>query len=80
MSMFAKSQAEDREFTPETGYNVVGVDAYAHPGDGESLYLIAHCETWAGAQAVAGRYRAPDADRVIILPRGIRATSDLPEA
>ncbi len=80
MGICDKSREEDRYFTPETGYNVLGVDWFSIPGDGDSLYLIAHCETWAQAQAVAARHRAPDADRVIVLPRGVRATSDLPEA
>jgi hypothetical protein len=56
------------------------VDLYSIPGDGESLYLIAHCETWAEAKAIASRPRSPDADRVLILPRAIRATTDMPEA
>ena len=39
-----KAMKKDREnFTPKTGFNLVGVDDYEVPG--EQLYLIQHCTT-----------------------------------
>lgn len=37
------------EFTPETGFDLVGIDPFGIPG--ESLYFIAHFETKEAAKA-----------------------------
>lgn len=43
---------QDREkHTPETGYNIVGIDDFEEPG--EQLYTKAHFKTW--EEAVEGQ-------------------------
>ena len=44
----AKAIDEVDEFTPATGYNVVGVDTFELPGEG--LYLVGHYKTQKGAE------------------------------
>jgi len=39
-----------KAMTPETGYNVVGVDTFEPPG--EELFLVGHYDTWEEAEAV----------------------------
>ena len=40
---------EIEEYTPETGFNLCGIDNFEAPG--EMLYLIAHFDTMGEAQA-----------------------------
>jgi len=57
---------EKKKFVPTTGYNVVGVDAFAEPGE-PALYLIEHVSTRDAAQRIVERAKA-DGDRRIIYP------------
>jgi len=45
---------EMNEFTPETGFNLVGIDSYEMPG--EKLYLIAHFDTLKEAEKAQTKY------------------------
>lgn len=45
---------EMNEFTPETGFNLVGIDSYEMPG--EKLYLIAHFDTLKEAEKAKENY------------------------
>ncbi len=58
--------AEKKKFIPTTGYNVVGVDAYAEPGE-PALYLVEHVNTREDAERIVDRAKA-DGDRRYIYP------------
>ncbi len=45
---------EMNEFTPETGFNLVGIDCYEQPG--EKLYLIGHFDTRKKAEKEQTKY------------------------
>lgn len=55
MSFIERIEAERRALTPETGFNVVGVDRFELPG--EAAYLVSHHATRAEADAVATRMK-----------------------
>jgi hypothetical protein len=61
MSGLEDAHAEIRKFTPEEGFNVVGVDAFERPG--EALYLVGHYATRHEAQAAARAHEASSGDR-----------------
>jgi len=48
---FDKAMERKRARIPQTGYNVVGIDTFEMPDN--ALYLIAHTETLAEAEAIA---------------------------
>lgn len=50
MSFVKKALAEKAEFTPESGYNLVGLDDYGPPEE-VGLYLVGHYEDKAAAEA-----------------------------
>ena len=62
MSDMEKRFAQKRQFTPEAGYNVVGLDDFEPAG--EELYLIAHVDTREEAEALAEKKRAAHTDKV----------------
>ena len=53
---FDKALKRIREFTPDEGYNLVGVDSFEAPG--EELYLIDHFATREEAEAAKARFEA----------------------
>lgn len=56
MSHWIDAAIEEMEaMTPKTGFNVVGVDRFAPPG--EALYLIKHTEDKAEADRIAAEHR-----------------------
>ena len=79
MSFIERIEAERRSLTPETGFNVIGVDRFELPG--EAAYLVSHHATRAEAEAVAKRmkrespadafhvYQAEPARRARVSPR-----------
>jgi hypothetical protein len=50
--------------TPETGFNVVGIDDHEVPG--EQLYLISHHETLEEAERAATKARRGHGDAVYV--------------
>lgn len=60
MSFIERIEAERRALTPETGFNVVGVDRFELPG--EAAYLVSHHDTRAEAEAVAKRMKRENPD------------------
>lgn len=61
MGWFEDAQAEILRFTPEEGFNVVGVDSFERPG--EALYLVGHYATREEAAAAARAHEARSGDR-----------------
>ncbi|MBI1828722.1 MAG: hypothetical protein HY222_01625 [Thaumarchaeota archaeon] len=45
---------EIKEFTPETGFNLVGIDCFEFPG--EKIYLIGHFDTREEAKKEQAKY------------------------
>jgi len=64
MSSMSKRLAQKKQFVPESGYNVVGVDSFEKPG--EELYLIAHVDTEKEANAIAAKKRKAHSDKVYV--------------
>jgi hypothetical protein len=58
-----KRLAAIAEFTPTSGYNVVGVDDYELPGD--ELYLVAHVDTMAEAQTIVEQRHARNPEEIL---------------
>lgn len=54
MSTLHAMLAEKKRFVPESGYNVVGVDGAAEPGE-PALYLIEHTDSREAAERIAAR-------------------------
>jgi len=66
IGMIDRMLKEKAAHTPTTGFTVVGVDGFAIPGDGESLYTITHCETAEEAEEIAARHRTADGDKIYV--------------
>ena len=54
--MLDEMRADIKRFTPEQGYNLVGVDDFEMPG--KQLYLIGHFATRAEAEAAQRDFNA----------------------
>jgi hypothetical protein len=68
MGWFEDAQAEILRFTPQEGFNVVGVDSFEMPG--EALYLVGHYGTRKEAAAAARAHEASSGDRAhVYAPR-----------
>jgi hypothetical protein len=61
MGWFEDAQAEILRFTPEEGFNVVGVDSFERPG--EALYLVGRYATRREAAAAAREHEERSGDR-----------------
>lgn len=61
-AMTERMDAKD-ELTPDQGFNLVGFDDYEEPGD--ELYLIAHFDTRAEADAALRERQSADEDEVL---------------
>lgn len=69
MSFIKKALAEKAKFTPAEGFNVVGVDASADPGE-EALYLINHVATREEAEQIVKRAKAGGDRRYVYAAKG----------
>jgi hypothetical protein len=73
MGLIEKLGADLKFHTPDTGYNLVGIDDFELPG--EMLYIIAHFDTW--EEAIAVMRAQSHQDHVILIPSFRRASDEV---
>ena len=57
---------QKKKYTPQKGYNVVGIDRYEIPGSDDAIFLIAHTETLEEAERIKAQYGGSDSTAVYI--------------
>lgn len=61
-----KALAQVAELTPEIGYNVVAVDAFAFAGDDDALYLVGHYRDEDDAYKARAEHEAETGDKTYV--------------
>lgn len=68
MSTLEKMLKMKEALIPKSGFNVVGIDTFAPPGEDGSIYLIGHFENREDAEAEAAK-RSTEMVKVFIYDR-----------